>query len=195
MCVSVTRLRRSCDWEKPFVVAKGEAGFAAFPRLFVSKSKECLFAGVFTRKIFFSLHNEISLSVVYSPTSIVVVPAAGVVVLQNLRGRPSLQQVVHLVLLPPGQRLAKDLSRFVHVEVSSSQEPQYVFILRDLIRERTDHLPKKIAVYVLGLETEKWDKRLNKSTVMTSQYLPLVRLLQPFPESDEAALLQGSQVT
>lgn len=62
-------------------------------------------------------------------------PAAGVVVLQHLRRAPGLQQVVHLVLLPPGQRLAQDLPRFVHVEVPGSQEAQYVFVLRDLIRE------------------------------------------------------------
>lgn len=76
--------------------------------------------------------NQTSFSVLYSPTSVVVVPAAGVVVLQHLRRAPGLQQVVHLVLLPPGQRLAQDLPRFVHVEVPGAQEPQYVLVLRDL---------------------------------------------------------------
>lgn len=66
------------------------------------------------------------------PTSVMVVPAPGVVVLEDLWWAPSLQQVVHLVLLPPGQRLAKDLPRLVHVEVPGAQETQYVLVLRDL---------------------------------------------------------------
>lgn len=61
-----------------------------------------------------------------------VVPAAGVVVLKNLRRAPGLQQVVHLVLLPPRQRLAQDLPGLVHVEVSGPQEAQDVFVFRDL---------------------------------------------------------------
>lgn len=36
------------------------------------------------------------------------------------------------MLLPPGQRLAKDLPRLVHVEVPGTQETQYVLVLRDL---------------------------------------------------------------
>lgn len=39
------------------------------------------------------------------------------------------------MLLPPGQRLAKDLPRLVHVEVSGTQETQYVLVLRDLDRK------------------------------------------------------------
>lgn len=51
------------------------------------------------------------------PTFVVVVPAACVVVLQDLRGVPGVQDVVHLVLLAPRQRLAHDLPGFVDVEV------------------------------------------------------------------------------
>lgn len=61
-----------------------------------------------------------------------VVPAPSVVVLEDLWWGPGLQQVVHLVLLPPGQRLAKDLPRLVHVEIPGTQETQYVLVLRDL---------------------------------------------------------------
>lgn len=65
-------------------------------------------------------------------TAVMVVPAPGVVVLEDLWGAPGVQQVIHLVLLPPGQTLTQDLSRFVHVEVSRSQEAQDVLVLRDL---------------------------------------------------------------
>lgn len=61
-----------------------------------------------------------------------VVPAPGVIVLEDLWWAPGLQQVVHLVLLPPGQRLAKNLPRLVHVEVPGTQETQYVLVLGDL---------------------------------------------------------------
>lgn len=50
-------------------------------------------------------------------TSVVMVPAPRVVVVQDLGGGPGIQDVVHLVLLPPGQRLAHDLPGFVDVEV------------------------------------------------------------------------------
>lgn len=66
------------------------------------------------------------------PTSVMVVPAPSVVVLEDLWWAPGVQEVVHLVLLPPGQRLAKDLPGLVHVEVPGSQETQYVLVLRDL---------------------------------------------------------------
>lgn len=68
----------------------------------------------------------------YERTSVVVVPATCVVVLKDLRRVPSLQQIVHLMLLPPGQRLAQYLPRFIHVEVSGPQETQDVLIFRDL---------------------------------------------------------------
>lgn len=51
------------------------------------------------------------------PTFVVVVPAPRVVVLQDLRGPPGLQNVVHLVLLSPSQGLTQDLSGFVDIEV------------------------------------------------------------------------------
>lgn len=69
---------------------------------------------------------------VWGLTSVVVVPAPGVEVLEKLGRAPGLQQVVHLVLLPPGQGLAEDLPRLVHVEVSGAQEAQDVLVLRDL---------------------------------------------------------------
>lgn len=50
-------------------------------------------------------------------TFIVVVPAARVVVLQDLRRIPGIENVVDLVLLPPRERLTHDLSGFVDVEV------------------------------------------------------------------------------
>ena len=65
------------------------------------------------------------------PTFIVVVPASSVVVVEDLRGGPGLQQVVHLVLLPPGGGLAQDLPGLVHVEVPGSQEAQDVLVLGD----------------------------------------------------------------
>lgn len=51
------------------------------------------------------------------PTFVVVVPAPRVVVLQDLRGAPGLQNVVHLVLLSPSQGLTQDLPGFVNIEV------------------------------------------------------------------------------
>ena len=63
-----------------------------------------------------------------------VVPVPGVVVVEDLGRGPGLQQVVHLVLLPPGQRLAQDLPRLVHVEVPRPQEAQDVLVLGDLRR-------------------------------------------------------------
>lgn len=40
------------------------------------------------------------------------------------------------MLLPPGQRLAEDLPSLVHVEVSGTQETQYVLVLGDLHGKR-----------------------------------------------------------
>lgn len=50
-------------------------------------------------------------------TFVVVVPAACVVVLQDLGGVPGVEDVVHLVLLAPSQRLTHGLSGLVDVEV------------------------------------------------------------------------------
>lgn len=61
-----------------------------------------------------------------------VVPAAGVIVLKDLWRAPGFQQVVHLVLLPPSQRLAQDLPCFIHVKVSRPQETQDVLVFRNL---------------------------------------------------------------
>lgn len=61
-----------------------------------------------------------------------MVPAPSVVVLEDLGGAPGLQEVVHLVLLPPGQGLTQDLPGLVHVKVSGTEKPQYVLILGNL---------------------------------------------------------------
>ena len=50
-------------------------------------------------------------------TFVVMVPASGIVVLEDLGGPPGIEDVVHLVLLPPSQRLTHDLPGFVDVEV------------------------------------------------------------------------------
>lgn len=50
-------------------------------------------------------------------TFVVMVPAARVVVPQHLRGLPGVEDVVHLVLLAPSQRLTHGLSGLVDVEV------------------------------------------------------------------------------
>lgn len=71
-----------------------------------------------------------------------VVPVAGVVVLEDLRRVPGLQQVVHLVLLSPRQGLAQDLPSLIHVEVSGPQEAQDVLVFRDL-KERRRRKNKK----------------------------------------------------
>lgn len=69
----------------------------------------------------FALWEEVSLPARPACTSlatfVVVVPASRVVVLQDLGRVPGVEDVVHLVLLAPGQRLAHDLSGFVDVEV------------------------------------------------------------------------------
>jgi len=64
-----------------------------------------------------------------------VMPATGVEVLKDLWRVPGLQQVVHLVLLPPGQRLAQYLPSLIDVEVPGPQEAKDVLIFRDLKRE------------------------------------------------------------
>lgn len=61
-----------------------------------------------------------------------VVPAPGVVVVQQLRSLPGVQQEVHLVLLPPGERLTQDLPGLLQVKVPGPQETQHVLVLRDL---------------------------------------------------------------
>ena len=65
-----------------------------------------------------------------------MVPAPRVVVLKDLGGLPGVEDVVHLVLLPPGQGLTHGLSGFVYVEVPGAQEPENMLIFRDLLRER-----------------------------------------------------------
>lgn len=65
-------------------------------------------------------------------TFVVMVPAPRVVVLEDLGRAPGVQDVVHLVLLPPGQRLAHDLSGLVDVEVPGAQEAENVLVFGDL---------------------------------------------------------------
>lgn len=69
-------------------------------------------------------------------TFVVVVPASRVVVLQHLGRVPGVEDVIHLVLLAPGQRLAQDLSGFIDVEVAGAEEPKNVLVFGDLPRER-----------------------------------------------------------
>ena len=64
-----------------------------------------------------------------------MVPTARVVVLQDLGGVPGVEDVVHLVLLAPSQRLAHGLSGLVDVEVPRAQEPKNMLIFRDLLIE------------------------------------------------------------
>lgn len=61
-----------------------------------------------------------------------VVPAPGVILLQQQWALPRVQQEVHLMLLPPGKRLAQELSGFVQVEVSGPEEAQHMLILWNL---------------------------------------------------------------
>lgn len=68
-------------------------------------------------------------------TSVMMVPPSGVVILQQLRPLPRVQQEVHLVLLPPGERLAQELPGFVQVEISSPEEAQHVLIFGNLRRD------------------------------------------------------------
>ena len=77
-------------------------------------------------------HPTLSMLAAAIATSVVVVPASGVIVVEDLRRGPGLQQVVHLVLLPPGQRLTQELPGLVHVEVPGPQEAQDMLVLRDL---------------------------------------------------------------
>jgi len=65
-------------------------------------------------------------------TPVVVVPAPGVVVGQQGGALPGVQQEVHLVLLPPDERLAEHLACLLQVEVARAQEPQHVLVLGDL---------------------------------------------------------------
>lgn len=112
-----------------------------------------------------------------------MVPASGVEILKDLRRVPSLQQVVHLVLLPPGQGLAQDLSRFIHVEVSGPQEAQDVLVLRDLGRRGRR---SQIIQFLCSDSNADSEKHL---------HLSLMSLLKPLAQSDQTALLQGGQVT
>lgn len=65
-------------------------------------------------------------------TFVVIVPASSVIVLEQLRTLPSVQQEVHLMLLPPGEGLAQKLPGFVKVKISGPQEAQYMLVLWDL---------------------------------------------------------------
>lgn len=67
-----------------------------------------------------------------------VVPASGVIVLEQLGAFPCVQQEIHLVLLPPGERLAQELPGLVEVEISGPQEPQHMLILWDLRNNKAE---------------------------------------------------------
>lgn len=124
-------------------------------------------------------------------TSVMVVPASCVVVLKDLWWGPGLQQVVHLMLLPPSQWLTQNLPGLVHVEVPRSQETQYVLIFRNLDRwYKNEHYIKiKCLIYHIDLN------RFNFKQIKEANYLSLVRLLQPFTKSDQTAFLQRREVT
>lgn len=64
-----------------------------------------------------------------------VVPASAVVILEQLRALPRVQQEIHLVLLPPGERVAQELPGLVQVEIPGPQEAQHMLLFRDLRRE------------------------------------------------------------
>lgn len=65
-------------------------------------------------------------------TFVVVMPASAVIILQQLRALPRVQQEVHLVLLPPGEGVAQELPGLVQVEVTGPQEAQHMLVFRDL---------------------------------------------------------------
>lgn len=67
-----------------------------------------------------------------------VVPASGEIVLEQLRALPRVKQEIHLVLLPPGERLAQELPGLVEVEISGPQEPQHMLILWDLYDDKAE---------------------------------------------------------
>lgn len=51
-----------------------------------------------------------------------VVPGSSEEVLKQLWALPGVQKEVHLVLLPPGERLTQELSGLVHIEISGSEK-------------------------------------------------------------------------
>lgn len=68
-------------------------------------------------------------------TFVMVMPAPAVIILEQPRPLPRVQQEVHLVLLPPGERVAQKLPGLVEVEVSGPQEAQHVLVFRNLHSE------------------------------------------------------------
>ena len=69
-------------------------------------------------------------------TSVMVVPASSVIFLKELWPLPRVQQEIHLMLFPPGERLTQKLPGFVQVEISGSQEAQHMLILWNLHTKR-----------------------------------------------------------
>lgn len=61
-------------------------------------------------------------------------PASSVIVVKQLWTLPCVEQEIHLMLLPPGKRLAQKLPGFVKVKVSGPQEAQHMLILWNLCR-------------------------------------------------------------
>lgn len=59
-------------------------------------------------------------------------PASAVIILEQLWPLPCVQQEIHLVLLPPGERVAQELPGLVQVEVPRPQEAQHMLVFRDL---------------------------------------------------------------
>lgn len=61
-----------------------------------------------------------------------VMPASAEIILEQLWALPRVQQEIHLVLLPPGERVAQELPGLVEVEVPGPQEAQHMLVFRDL---------------------------------------------------------------
>ena len=128
-------------------------------------------------------------------TSVMVVPAPSVVVLEDLWWTPRLQQVVHLVLLSPGKRLTQDFTGLVDVEVPRSKETQDVLILRDLSDKGRASKSARTKLFVLYTSADNPLIMIKSGCGKMVYHLSLVCLLQPFAKSDQTALLQGGQVT
>lgn len=59
-------------------------------------------------------------------------PASSVIFLEQLWALPCVQQEIHLMLFPPGKRLAQKLPGLVEVEIPGPQEAQHMLILWNL---------------------------------------------------------------
>ena len=81
-----------------------------------------------------------SVTVLRALTPVKVVPATRVIGLHDLRCLVGLQQSVNVMQFSPGQRVNQHLSCLLNVEVTCSQEPQYVCILGNLVKKTDTEL-------------------------------------------------------